>query len=203
MQNNSEAPRKQRRGSETRRRLLQSTKSLLADHDYQSITLDQVADTVGIAKSSILWHFGSKEGLLTEAVFELFEEIDEAINLEKEALPTLDERFRYLLETVADYFTNHPQAKGITLSLVFNSQTPQSIQERIREQWQEHIDEIVSFLSSDDARVERSDAAAIMALMHGCYLQWYLEGKTNDLRERMMRTYKSLRISGGAGSASE
>ncbi|MCP4303156.1 MAG: TetR/AcrR family transcriptional regulator, partial [Gammaproteobacteria bacterium] len=55
MPETTESRRKQRRGSETRRRLLQSTKSLLADHDYQSITLDQVADTVGVAKSSILW----------------------------------------------------------------------------------------------------------------------------------------------------
>jgi len=136
MPRNIEPARKQRRGVETRRQLLQATKSLLADYDYQSITLDQVADTVGVAKSSILWHFGSKEGLLTEAVFELFEEIDQAINLEKHALSTLDERMAYMLEMVAEYFTNHPQAKGISLSLVFNGQTPQPIQDRIREQWQ-------------------------------------------------------------------
>ncbi len=202
MPETTESPRKQRRGSETRRRLLQSTKSLLADHDYQSITLDQVADTVGVAKSSILWHFGSKEGLLTEAVFELFEEIDQAINPEKDTLATLDERLAYMLDTVADYFTNHPQAKGIALSLVFNSQTPKSIQERIREQWQEHIDEIVAFLSSDDEHVERSDAAAIMALMHGCYLQWYLEGRPNDLRNRMLDTYKRFPIKRNARTPS-
>lgn len=203
MPKNTEPARKQRRGVETRSQLLQATKALLADHDYQSITLDQVAETVGVAKSSVLWHFGSKEGLLTEAVFELFEEIDQAINLEKHSLQTLDERFMYMLEMVADYFTHHPQAKGIALSLVFNNRTPKSIQERIREQWQEHIDEIVAFLSSDDERIERSDAAAIMAMMHGCYLQWYLEGKPDGLRDRMLKTYMRFPIRGSTCPPSE
>lgn len=203
MPNNIQPARKQRRGEKTRHQLLQATKSLLADYDYQSITLDQVADTVGVAKSSILWHFGSKEGLLTEAVFELFEEIDQAINLEKHALSTLDERMAYLLEMVAEYFTNHPQAKGIALSLVFNGQTPQSIQDRIREQWQEHIDEIVEFLSTDDERIDRKDGAAIMAMIHGCYLQWYLAGKPEDLHERMRETCGRFPIKGGARSTSK
>lgn len=200
MSRNIEPTRRQRRGAETRQQLLNATKLLLADYDYQSITLDQVSETVGVAKSSILWHFGSKEGLLTEAVFEVFEDIDRAINLEKQALPTLAQRLDYMLEVVAEYFTNHPEAKGIALSLVFNSQTPKSIRERIREQWQEHIDEIVDFLSGDDERIEESDAAALMALIHGCYLQWFLAGRPDDLRERIIETYSRFPVIGRATS---
>lgn len=203
MSKNSQPARKQRRGAETRQQLLQATKTLLADFDYQSITLDQVAELVGVSKSSILWHFGSKEGLLTEAVFELFEEIDQAVNPEMRSLPTLEARLAYMLDVIAEYFTNHPQAKGIALSLLFNSQTPTSITERIREQWQQHADEIVAFLSSDDERVDKSDAAALMALIHGCYLQWYLAGKPNDLRERMLETYSRFPVLGKSSAGAE
>jgi len=203
MSKNSQPARKQRRGVETRRQLLEATKSLLTDHDYQSITLDQVSDKVGVSKSSILWHFESKEGLLTEAVFQLFEDIDRAINLEKHALQTLDVRVEYLLEMIAIYFTSHPQAKGIALSLVFNSQTPKAIRDRIREQWQQHIDEIVTFLSSDEEIVDASAAAGVMALVHGCYLQWYLEGRPDDLRERILSAYASFPITGRKRSLSK
>lgn len=44
----------QRRGEETKCRLIQATKSLLVEYDYQSLTLDQIASAVGVAKSSIL-----------------------------------------------------------------------------------------------------------------------------------------------------
>ncbi len=93
--------RTQRRGEETKRQLIQATKGLLAEYDYQSLTLDQIASAVGVAKSSILWHFGSKETLLTEAVLDLFEEINEKFGLEKANLATVDERSRYMLEAIA------------------------------------------------------------------------------------------------------
>ncbi len=60
----------------------------------------------------------------------------------------LDERIRYLLESVAAYFIHHPEAKGIKISLLFNSQVPKEIHERIREQWQEHKQEIRDFIAA-------------------------------------------------------
>ena len=185
--------RTQRRGTETKRRLIEATKGLLAEYDYQTITLDRIASAVGVAKSSILWHFGSKERLLTDAVFDLFEEVDEKITLEKTKLDTLEERIDYLLKSVAEYFAANPKAKGITITLIFNSQIPAAIRERIRKQWQQHSQEIRNFLSSDDIQVSESAAAAILALMHGCYLQWYLCGRKKDIRKQLPGAFIALR----------
>ena len=63
--------RTQKRGDETKQRLIAATKDLLSEFDYQTVTLDQISEAVGVAKSSILWHFGSKDALLTESVFDL------------------------------------------------------------------------------------------------------------------------------------
>lgn len=185
--------RTQRRGTETKRRLIEATKGLLAEYDYQTITLDRIASEVGVAKSSILWHFGSKESLLTDAVFHLFEEVDQKITLEKTNLDTLAERIDYLLKSVAEYFAANPKAKGITITLVFNSQVPKAIHARIRKQWQQHNLEIRNFLSSEDIQVSEEAAAAILALMHGSYLQWYLCGQKSDIRKLLPGAFMALR----------
>ncbi len=185
-------PRTQMRGTETKRRLIEATKELLAEYDYQTITLNQIASAVGVAKSSILWHFGSKERLLTDAVFHLFEEIDQKITLQKGNFETLEERVEYLLSSVAEYFVANPAAKGITMTLIFNSQVPAEIHKRIREQWEQHILEIQRFLSSDEIQISETAASAIMALMHGCYMQWYLRGRKNDLTKKLPEAFKVL-----------
>ncbi len=184
--------RKQRRGLETRRQLIESTKSLLAGRDYQSVTLDQISKEVGVAKSSILWHFGSKEALLTEAVYDLFDEIDRAISLEKQNLPSIDDRIEHLLSAIGAYHTDNPGAKGIVLSLMFSNKSPDAIRTRIREQWQDHISKIREFLSGDDALVGDDYAAAILALVHGNYLQWFLDGNPDDLAKRLLATHRAL-----------
>lgn len=188
---------KQRRGEATRAQLIAATKQLLAEHDYDSVTLDQVAASVGVAKSSILWHFGSKEGLLTEAVFDLFEEIDAKISLVKRGLPTLEERIDYLLTTVGEYFEANPDAKGVVLTLIFSRQVPAEIRERIEVQWRQHIDEIQAFLSGDEGVVRHDAAAGIMALMHGTYAQWHLGGRSQDIRDMLLRQFRALHDGGG------
>ena len=151
-----------------------------------------MSSAVGVAKSSILWHFGSKDALLTEAVFDLFEEIDEKITLEKSNLQSLQERVDYLLDSVATYLTNNPQAKGIVITLLLNGGVPAEIHGRIREQWARHTDEIREFLSTDSDPVSEVFAASLMALMHGCYLQWHLNGCREDLREKLAGAYATL-----------
>ncbi len=187
----------QRRGEATKAQLIAATKQLLAEHDFDSVTLDQVAASVGVAKSSILWHFGSKEGLLTEAVFDLFEEIDARINLVKRDLPTLSERVDYLLKTVGEYFEANPDAKGIVLTLIFSGKVPAEIRERIEAQWQQHIDEIKAFLAGDERAVSRDAAAGIMALMHGAYAQWFLGGRKQDIGATLLRQFHALHDDGG------
>ena len=193
MTSKSSSVRAQRRGDETKQRLIRVTKGLLAESDYQSITLEQISDAVGVAKSSILWHFGSKEGLLTEAVFELFEEVDQKINLSKANLATCEERVHYLLREVAEYFVENPEAKGVAITLLLDSKVPRAIHQRIREQWDRHVEEIQEFLSSDDATVSAATAASIMALMHGCYLQWHLHGCRGDLAAQLVAAYEANR----------
>lgn len=182
----------QRRGEITKRRLIAATRGLLGSADYQSITLDQIAREVGVAKSSIIWHFGDKETLLTEAVFALFEEIDEQINLAKPRLATYAERCRFLLKAVARYFADNPEAKGISITLLFDRRVPARIHERIREQWHQHVTEIREYLSTEMEPASDTQASALMAFMHGFYLQWHLQGCPDDIERRLLSAWDAL-----------
>src|SRR5438094_8735601 len=70
------APRgRQQRGVRTEEAILQATLRLLAQRGVKGTSLDLLADEVGVAKSSILWHFGSKEELLLRVAEHAFEEM--------------------------------------------------------------------------------------------------------------------------------
>ncbi len=182
----------QERGGKTKRRLIEATKNLLGEFDFRTITLDQISQEVGVAKSSILWHFGSKEALLTESVFELFEEVDSKLKLEKSNLETLEARVKYLFTAVAEYFVANPTAKGVVITLIFNRQANGAIRDRILEQWEQHIDEVQEFLSDSDFTVSRECASSMLALMHGGYIQWFLRGRPDDLSTSLPEMPKSI-----------
>ena len=184
----------QRRGEITKRQLVDSTKRLLTEYDYQTVTLDKISSEVGVAKSSILWHFGSKERLLTEAVYSVFEEVHEKINLAKRDLPTLAERIDYLLGKVADYYIASRGAKGVAITLVFNSRIPPEIPESIRGHWRQHLVEITAFLAGDDGSLSTAGVAGLLALMHGVYIQWYLDGCPDGLHGRLLDAFHGLQI---------
>jgi len=93
---------RQRQGRDTKRKLLDVTKTLLGEKSFNSVTLDKIADNVGVTKTSILWHFGSKEDLLIAAVFDLFEDLEAAVLIEKSTHPDFGDRFSYLLDAVAN-----------------------------------------------------------------------------------------------------
>src|SRR5882762_9471543 len=85
------APRaRQQRGVRTEEAILNATLRLLAARGVQGTSLDLLADEVGVAKSSILWHFGSKEELLLRVAERVFEEIARGPARDILALPTLE-----------------------------------------------------------------------------------------------------------------
>lgn len=172
---------KYRRGVETRNRVLALTKSLIAEHGYSEVTLDQISSQAGVAKSSLLWHFGSKEMLLAEAAISLFREIE--LELEPEDLvgKTAPERVDEVFARVADYFTRNPETKGVVLALLFAATTPQTVREHIREGWNGHIRVLVEALGTPEHPLPASMARAVLALFHGAYCHWYANGRSQPI----------------------
>ncbi len=183
-----------RKGRDTRRRVLQATKDLMAEKDYRSITLEAVADLVGVSKTSVLWHFGTRKDLLIEAVLELLDDMENTITTRISTSATRDKRIDQMFTEVAAFFSAEPEIKGIVLSVIFDKDAPDSIRVRVRQHLRNDTRRIVEFLSDDGKSISDTAADAIIALVHGCYIQWYLDGCPDDLYERLKNSYRALPI---------
>lgn len=197
--NNKPLSAQQRKGQQTKRAVLDATKVLLAESDFHSLRLDQVANAVGISKTSILWHFGSREELLTAAVLDLFSKFESDLLLEKPVLPALEERLFYVFDAVAAYFESNPEIKAIILSLLFDRQAPATIRDRVIEHLKGDRKKLIELLSTDGQTVSDAQATAIIALIHGCYVQWYADGCPEGLGERLRQGYALFPLSGEPG----
>lgn len=125
-------PSKTSRGEESRKKILEITASLIGQYDSASVTLDQIAQECEISKSSIIWHFGSKEALFIEVIDSIFRNLEKIIVEQcPENLSTAD-KFVFFLDSYKQMLKKHPEAPKIFFSFVFNSQVRKKIDERIR-----------------------------------------------------------------------
>src|SRR5512145_1901994 len=110
---------RQERGVRTEEAILEATLRLLAARGVQGTSLDLLAEEVGIAKSSILWHFGSKEELLLRVAERVLEEVARGPAREMLALPTIEQRadaaWRFFEETIRE----RPELRRLVLWLIF------------------------------------------------------------------------------------
>src|SRR5215467_2354481 len=112
---------RQRRGVRTEEAILQATLRLLAARGVHGTSLDVLAETVGVAKSSILWHFGSKEELLLRVAERVFEEISRGPARDILALPTFDERGEATWRFYAETVRRRPELRRVVLYLIFET----------------------------------------------------------------------------------
>ena len=172
---------KNRRGVETRKRVIELTKGLIGELGYTGVTLDKISAAADVAKSSLLWHFGSKEMLLAEAAISLFQEIE--IDLQPENVARLSpvQRIDRLFDEVAEYFTRNPEAKGVVLALLFSDNLPQAVREHIRDGWEGHVRALVDGNATSARPLSPEMARVLLAVFHGCYCHWYANGRTESI----------------------
>jgi len=74
-----------RRGSrqDTRQKVFRAAVELIAEHGYAATTVDAIAERAGVAKGTVFYNFGSKEGLFGAL-------LEHSINLLAEALAGAD-----------------------------------------------------------------------------------------------------------------
>lgn len=70
--------------------ILQATCRLLCEKAFDAMTMDDVANAVGIAKASLYKHFPSKEELCSAAMVQILGRVQAFLDTIDEALPVLD-----------------------------------------------------------------------------------------------------------------
>lgn len=108
----------------TRARILEVALELLAEAGYEGTSLQQVADRVGLHKSSLFHHFRSKEELAREVhrgtVERLLKRVEPILAEEPPRLETL---LRALDEAV-DHFAGEPAAARLLMRLMVEPPRP-------------------------------------------------------------------------------
>ena len=99
---------RRRGGGDTRADILSAARSLFAGTGYAATTLRAVANKAGVDPALILHHFGSKDALMNQAIYEAIgdwgEEVERALT--EEGVPTDDplRRFESIMErTIASF----------------------------------------------------------------------------------------------------
>lgn len=175
---------RQERGVRTEEAILQATMRLLATRGIQGTSLDLLADEVGVAKSSILWHFGSKEELLLRVAERVLDEVARGPVQKILALPSFEERAEASWQFFSDTLRQNPELRRVMLYLIFESVEGrpelrarlQQLYRGIREMYETGLRGVVP-----DPEQRRRLAVISVASMDGIFLQWLLDPDAIDL----------------------
>jgi AcrR family transcriptional regulator len=157
---------------------------LLAARGVHGTSLDAVAVAAGVAKSSVLWHFGSKEELLLRVAEHVFDEVARGPVHEILALPTIEERDEATWRFFSETLHRRPELRRLIPYLIFESAEGrpelrdrlQQLYRGIRELYESGLREVVA-----DAEQRRRLAMISIATFDGLFLQWLLEPDAVDL----------------------
>ena len=189
------APRgRQQRGVRTEEAILQATLRLLATRGVQGTSLDLLAEEVGVAKSSILWHFGSKEELLLRVAERVFEEIARGPARDILALPTLDARSEAMWRFYAETVRRRPELRRLVLYLIFETAEGRpELRARLRQLYRGTRELFAEGLRGvvPDAEQRRRLATISVAALDGLFLQWMLDPEQLDL-DALQREMRGL-----------
>lgn len=178
-------------GERTKKEILQVSLQLFAENGYSKTTISQIAERAHTYRSSVDWHFGSKEGLLV-AVIENFldEEIPNSIQeIYQEYLAEHPEAetselitsfyFVLIKRLLARHFTALMTLFRITFEEIPHNPT---LNEKILAFWTRVADNIAEIirLSQDSDKISKQlnpawTSRGILALAQGLFMQWYLE----------------------------
>lgn len=174
---------RQERGVRTESAILDATVQLLATRGIQGMSLDVLADEVGISKSSILWHFGSKEELLLRVAEKVFDDVAHGPAQDILSRPTLEARTSATWEFFIHTLRDRPELRRLIPYLVFESAERPELRSRlqhlyrsIRELFERGLESVI-----DDPEERRRVAMFAVATFDGIFLQWMLEPEAVDL----------------------
>ena len=107
----------------TEEAILQATMRLLATRGIHGTSLDLLAEEVGVAKSSILWHFGSKEELLLRVAERVYDEVARGPVQKILALTSFEERAEASWRFFSETLRLNPELRRVMLYLIDRKST--------------------------------------------------------------------------------
>ncbi|GAB3810367.1 TetR family transcriptional regulator C-terminal domain-containing protein [Kribbella italica] len=159
-----------------REKLLATAKRLIAEQGYGDITARDLVNGSGTNLASIGYHFGSKEGLLTEAVLDSFAADEQAELLGELSGRSPAARLAEVLDVLGQLFGEDPRRTTASIEAFARSPHSPEIKERLATVYQQSRRGVAAAVLGkqpdevDDATAQRVGSLAL-ALIDGVALQ--------------------------------
>lgn len=92
---------------DTRERILRAAEEAFGRDGASDARLEDIAAAAGIRRSSLLYHFGSKEQLYVQVVIAAFARLGEVLGIALQTSGTFEERFDALIDGALAYLHQH------------------------------------------------------------------------------------------------
>lgn len=172
-----------KRGERTRAQILEVTRKLFAQPGFRGVTLDQIAEETGTAKSSILWHFGTKEHLLLEVLDGIMRDLEAGYRQSyPDNLPP-PKKIRLFVKDYVRLMEQYPELGTVFFGMLFDAELINVIRDRAKEMYREYRELIVHHLTDSGVPATDHLAAAAVALFDGVFIQWYLDPQGVDMQK--------------------
>ncbi len=190
-----------KRGERTRNHILEVTRKLFARPGFRGVTLDQIAEETGTAKSSILWHFGTKEHLLLEVLDGIMRDLETSYRHSYPDNLPLTQKMRLLIEDYVGLMEQYPELGTVFFGMLFDAELINTIRDRAKQMYREYRALIIHHLTDSGVPVTEPLAAAVAALFDGVFIQWYLDPQGIDMRKVFESVVNGLESLASWGSA--
>lgn len=179
------ARQKRKNGEETKIRILKECLQLIAEQGPLSFTLDELSERAGVAKTSILWHFGSKENLILEAVSALFDDFEAKLKSSNSTGLPSDRLLAELFDRFSEWFESAPELNAVFFQFIFQRGVNPEITTRLREMYGGFRRRLKEVLHNPTLTPKENEAVAIavLALIDGVFVQFYLEPEVVSMKD--------------------
>jgi AcrR family transcriptional regulator len=128
----------------SREHLLEVARGAFAQSGYAGTSMGDIADAVGLRKSSLFHHFDSKNRLYREVILAMVSDLGALVEELAVAEGTYPERLAALCRSVADYLAAHPWAALLVLREAMDEHI--FVQEEGRELLDRTLNRLAEFL---------------------------------------------------------
>jgi AcrR family transcriptional regulator len=105
-------------GGESRERIHRAALARFARYGYDAVSMQQIADDVGLHKSSLFHHYTGKSQLLTEVFSEVMKRVMELVQPLREPGPPSREVLLEILMALVEHACREPPAARLVLALM-------------------------------------------------------------------------------------
>ncbi|MCK6551749.1 TetR/AcrR family transcriptional regulator [Myxococcota bacterium] len=108
----------------TTERLLAAATEVFAAHGFDGANLAEIAESVGITRPSLLYHYPSKQALYAAVITGVFTELGAALVEATESTGAFVERFDDVIRRVVAFFDERPTAATLILRELLDARGP-------------------------------------------------------------------------------